>query len=417
MNVSVLPFYQTDYSSSQDDDPALHIVWRHNYTEIIGSMFERSDGSVFIAGYVWTMELGWCTWYVLNMVNVHEPGYQLWQKYVEYNFQGYPVQSDDDYFFMLGVTEVHQNCVDPDTDSILNTSIWFFEPNGTPVWNQTLDLGQVEYPHHPFKFDNDTLLFFVNHDSDNETQIKVNEEGTILAYQNISLPGRILTHIPGFQHTLLVVNGSYSDSMDITWFQLQRINLKGDIYWSKNYTRNHYVYINRAIQTADNGFLICGTKGNIEESDLYFLRTDSIGNELWNITYDNLFRDRICDVSQIANGDYLAVATSEVRNWTYAEGTCLRFSDNGTLLWTYDLGEGQVSEVLTLETGDHIIRGHVPGRSAMWLMRLTEVEPLISHPLSNPIFVVIVEVVIVGAILILLLVIQRKRKTIKEELG
>ncbi len=73
--------------------------------------------------------------------------------------------------------------------------------------------------------------------------------------------------------------------------ELIKIDENGNILWDKQMGNNYWELPIDALLCDDGGFLICGYRHNVPagDRDILLIRTDSLGNELWEKTYGGGF--------------------------------------------------------------------------------------------------------------------------------
>jgi hypothetical protein len=86
---------------------------------------------------------------------------------------------------------------------------------------------------------------------------------------------------------------------------LEKRDKEGNLIWSKYYGGKGYEYVGSFTRTADQGYLIIGTtssygKGN---NDVYLIKTDSDGNQLWSKTYGGFFNEYGRYIKELSNGN------------------------------------------------------------------------------------------------------------------
>jgi hypothetical protein len=120
----------------------------------------------------------------------------------------------------------------------------------------------------------------------------------------------------------------------LTDLYLVRTDSLGNILWTKTYGNTGYEEGQDLKITADGGFILMGTSYTWEPNgDVYLLRTDSLGNLLWSRTYDVNGSDFGYGVVETASG--FAVACSTV---TYMWPVLFKTTATGTLLWAKKYG-------------------------------------------------------------------------------
>ena len=134
--------------------------------------------------------------------------------------------------------------------------------------------------------------------------------------------------------------GIYNDSV-----YLVKTDSAGTMLWNKTYGGTGHALGYSVIQTSDGGYAVAGTIGftvpggppNIYNDSVYLVKTDSVGNMLWNKTYGETGNDGGSSVIQTSDGGYVIGGTMLIKtdasgnmlwNKTYS-GLVISTSDGG----------------------------------------------------------------------------------------
>jgi hypothetical protein len=162
--------------------------------------------------------------------------------------------------------------------------------------------------------------------------------------------------ITGYTNSF-VGNGGYD-------VYLLKIDENGNVQWSKTFGGNEYDSGNTVQQTTDGGYIIGGytsSFGNGEE--VYLIKTDENGNELWSQTFGGSETEsyRGSSLQQTTDGGFIITGTLEVEyNSSYDDIYLIKTDENGNEEWTQTFGgEGnEISESIQQTTdGGYIITG------------------------------------------------------------
>jgi PKD repeat protein len=134
--------------------------------------------------------------------------------------------------------------------------------------------------------------------------------------------------------------GGYSNSFGGNDAYLVKTDAAGESVWSKNYggTKNEYAYT--AIPTSDGGYAFAGytTSYGSGVEDVYLVKTDANGNQLWYKTFGGAKKDIGYSVLQMADGGFLIGGHSQ----SYGIGTwdmfVVRTDASGNELWNKTYG-------------------------------------------------------------------------------
>jgi hypothetical protein len=123
-------------------------------------------------------------------------------------------------------------------------------------------------------------------------------------------------------------------------FGLVKFGINGDVIWEHIYGMpDRYEIPQRVVQTTDDGFAMVGQAmmgiGSSEHGDVYLIRTDTNGEQLWERTYGGLQYDAGLDLLQTSDGGFLLLG------WTYSYGEGQR---DFYLIKTDSLGNQQWQE-------------------------------------------------------------------------
>ena len=157
-------------------------------------------------------------------------------------------------------------------------------------------------------------------------------------------------------------------------------NIVLDENWNRTYGLGHVASSN---QTRDGGYIILG---NIDY-DVKLIKTDSAGNEQWNKTYGGIDRDSAGDVKQAADGGYIFIgrtssygATASVQS-IYENGDSdnvwlVKTDSEGNELWNRTFGGSDLdsgSSVQQSKDGGYILLGvtysYGAGNLDAWLIK------------------------------------------------
>jgi hypothetical protein len=100
--------------------------------------------------------------------------------------------------------------------------------------------------------------------------------------------------------------GGTIQSADTTIALLMKFDINGDTLWTKTFGNDSACYAYQCKQTRDLGYiLVGGTDFTDYWGDLLLIKTDSLGNEQWRITYGNNNQEIGLSVVQTFDGGYL----------------------------------------------------------------------------------------------------------------
>jgi len=149
--------------------------------------------------------------------------------------------------------------------------------------------------------------------------------------------------------------------------------------WSKTYGGTGHDYaLGNNVQTNDGGYAISGFTGSIGAggSDAWLVKTDSIGNMEWNLTYGGPLEDVFSDMIKTKDGGLVLCGYEASFGSGNYDTFLMKVNASGVILWnqTYGGAGGDIGSVL-LQTSDdgYIIVGATnssgAGNQDVWLVK------------------------------------------------
>ena len=132
--------------------------------------------------------------------------------------------------------------------------------------------------------------------------------------------------------------------------------------WSKTFGGPTDDMANSVRQTTDGGYILAGVTwsyGGAARTDVWLMKTDSNGKELWNKTFGGTARDKARAVQQTVDGGYIFAGS------TYATGDydvwLVKTDSNGSEQWNKTFGDTDISSaagaVQQTADGGYILAG------------------------------------------------------------
>ena len=151
---------------------------------------------------------------------------------------------------------------------------------------------------------------------------------------------------------------------------LIKTDASGKELWSKTYGGSDYVMARCVQQTTDGGYIIAGEiVYEITGEDIYLVKTDASGTELWSKTFGMRTTDRAYSVQEANDGGYIIVGETFVGGGSH-DVWLIKTDANGNELWNKTYGGGGVDKgraVKQTTDGGYIIVGATGSFGAGWV--------------------------------------------------
>jgi len=189
-----------------------------------------------------------------------------------------------------------------------------------------------------------------------EPGVKVNDIGIY----GLNVNGRLnATGIPGnsvkfIDTTIDFHNSASADSSRILYAEIK--TRSESTAFIKNYGDPIGANAQQCVQADDGGFLICGYNFDYSTyGDVYLLKTDSYGNELWSKTYGGTDYDKGYSISKTTDGCYIIAGdTKSFNDYSESDIYLIKTDSNGNELWSKNLTPAPYSPIN--EWGNSVIQ-------------------------------------------------------------
>jgi len=110
----------------------------------------------------------------------------------------------------------------------------------------------------------------------------------------------------------IIVGNTYSFGAGDSDVYLIKTDSIGDSLWARTYGGNNYDCGYSVQQTSDGGYIVVGTTKSYGSGseDVYLIKTDSVGNTIWSRTFGGIESDNGSDVKQTNDGGYIIVGNT-----------------------------------------------------------------------------------------------------------
>jgi hypothetical protein len=154
----------------------------------------------------------------------------------------------------------------------------------------------------------------------------------------------------------IVAGATYSFGAGVPNAYVLRTDSLGDTLWTRTYGGADEDYAFSARQTADSGFIICGTTYSFGagQSDIYLIKTNAAGDTQWTRTYGGAQPEHGHCVRQTADSGYIICGTTLSFGAGAADIWLVRTDASGDTLWTRTFG-GDTADLghSVAQTADH----------------------------------------------------------------
>jgi hypothetical protein len=161
---------------------------------------------------------------------------------------------------------------------------------------------------------------------------------------------------------------------------LIKTNQNGDLVWMNTYGGVQWDQGNSVQQTKDDGYIIVGKTESFGSgnSDVWLIKTNSIGDTLWTRTYGKADLDQGNSVKQTYDGGYIIAGISETFGPGNTDLLLIKTNSVGDTLWTSAYGGMDQDEGYSVQqTVDHgyIVSGYTSSIGSLgknvWLLKIS----------------------------------------------
>jgi hypothetical protein len=167
---------------------------------------------------------------------------------------------------------------------------------------------------------------------------------------------------------------------------LIKVDNNGKFLWEKTFGgASLYNSITSIQETKDGGYIIASSTHSIGEGsgDIWLIKTDKDGNDLWNRTFGGKYVDSASSVQNVTNGGFVVVGNTNSFGAGWSDIWLLRVDEEGNKLWHKVFGGKNADKgnsVCQTSDGSFIIAGYTlsygrPGSNIeagkeMWLIKI-----------------------------------------------
>jgi hypothetical protein len=168
----------------------------------------------------------------------------------------------------------------------------------------------------------------------------------------------------------IVCGSTYSFGAGNSDVYLIKTNSIGDTLWTRTYGGNLYDEGNALQPTSDGGFIVCGTSLSFDSghADVYLIKTDGEGITVWTKTLLGEHNIKANAIRQTSDGGFIITGCYQyvTNGGSDTNVVCLIKTDaDGNQVWSKPLGEGEGNDVLQLSDGKYIVTGYINGTAGL----------------------------------------------------
>ncbi|MCA9782629.1 MAG: hypothetical protein KC518_03540 [Candidatus Cloacimonetes bacterium] len=213
--------------------------------------------------------------------------------------------------------------------------------------------------------------------------LRVDSEGDTLWTRTIGgvgddHPGDLLASADG---GAVICGTTRSSGAGFSDFWLLKVDSGGTVLWERTYGGELEDECWTLGAAADGGFLLVGNTRSqgLGVTDLWLVRTDSLGQQQWNRSYGGSQADGGYGALELEGGDLLLTGYTNSRGAGQADGYVIRTNSIGDTLWTRTFGgsgEDRLFACAAATPGGWLFTGRTTswgaGGNDLWLLRLNE---------------------------------------------
>jgi len=158
---------------------------------------------------------------------------------------------------------------------------------------------------------------------------------------------------------------------------LIKTDSQGEKIWDKTYGGKYSDWSYSGKQTNDRGFIITGTRGyspneDSNSGDIWLIKTDEEGNQIWNKTFDYGIVECGMKVIQTSDDGFLVLATAFNATSSPDLYTCvylIKTDENGDMMWDKKFEGNSITWGSIVETPDHHYVGVGSSHWDVWVFK------------------------------------------------
>lgn len=186
---------------------------------------------------------------------------------------------------------------------------------------------------------------------------------------------------------------------------LVKTDSAGNVLWNQTYggAEEAIEFLGPLVQTADGGYAMAGSTDAFGEgSDFWLIKTDSLGNIMWNMTYGGANSDRALDLIQTGDGGYALTGYTRSFGAGEIDFWVVKTDSFGNMQWSQTYG-GQsydsAHSIVQTRDGGYALAGSTgsfgAGENDVWLIKTDEYGNIPEFPSWTALLVSLIAVLVV----------------------
>ncbi len=311
------------------------------------SICSLEDGNFIITGESWN---GFDNIYGRDnifLLKIDKRGKIIWQKalYQPQKDQGFCVKElSDNNLFVVGYTMSFAN--------IGSIYVIKTDKEGEKLWEKTFITDSVDYGFDFVELQNNDLLILGNaggffnsvqndyrtHDADIKL-IKLDSDGNTIWSKLWGEDKHDLARqiIQATDNEFFIIGSTQTNSAGSFDILLLKIDEQGDEIWNKTYGGESFDYGQAIDITSDKEFLyiagVVDTEDETAETDIFVLKTDLFGNEIWSHTITKNGTDNCFSIKALEDGGCIVAGNTTNQNDNNQDIILLKFGSDGEIIF------------------------------------------------------------------------------------
>lgn len=347
------------------------------------SVIETNDGGLLICGYTYSAGEGHSD---VLLLKTDANGNKTWIKTYGsqcFEYGNSAIQTSDGGYLITGFTTASDNGAQ---DALLIKT----DTSGNQEWIKFL--GDSMNDEFKSAIEIDGNFYALGHTEQagaGESDIylvKFSSDGTVIwekKYGGTKSEMGTELHVNSQGNLIMVgAEGSTTANMD---FYLLEVDKDGNSLWSRHYGSPGafpFDWAHSGTATKDGGYLLLGDSNVSTVCNLLLIKTDSLGNRIWDQNYGEILHDHGYSVKEMSNGDILMCGALRPDGSYKNNFYILRSDSTGNELWSRNFGgesNDAATSIIQTSDGNYLAVGYTDSYGAgsydIWMMKISAFLP------------------------------------------